>query len=719
VRTPEFNGLVFHEIRARSVLNRVAGGSSMPFGWTVNPYRGCSHGCTYCLHGDTPVLLANGRTKPIADLAVGDRIYGTRRQGRYRRYTPTEVLAHWSTEKAAYRITLADGTELIASADHKFLSERGWKHVTGETTGYGRRPHLTTGNSLMGTGRFAAPPPDTADYRRGYLCGLLRGGAGPAYRDQVARFRLADADVDVQRRAGAYLAGFGVDPASAAELAAWPETPNDNWHKGFLAGVFDVRGGHANRVLRIRNADTEIVHALVLALKRFHFAYTVEDSGHGVGPHVVRLNGGLGEHLRFFHSVDPASTAKRAINGLAVKSGAELDVVSIEPTGQVLPLFDITTGTGDFIANGVISHNCFARKSHTYLDLDSGHDFDTQVVVKVNAVEVLTRQLRARSWQREHVAMGTNTDPYQRAEGRYRLMPGIVGALGRSGTPLSILTKGTVMSRDIPLLAAVAKDVSVGVGVSIALVDRELQRSLEPGAPSPQARLELVRQIRAAGLPCGVFVAPVLPRLTDSVEQLDRMLAAIADAGATGVTVLPLHLRPGAREWFAAWLRREHPDLTAAYRTIYGGGSYASRHYRRLLAERVGPLLRRHGLAPEPDELTDSSGTGSVGTEPTDTGPGRDYSSGADLPGAVLTGLDSTGADSTGSSGDRAVSGRISAGQARVGEARVDQFGMRRSGDDLTDTPPSGAYRAGWPNGSLPAGTRALAIVDQGELDLL
>jgi DNA repair photolyase len=610
VRTPEFNGLVFHEVMARSVLNKVPGRSSMPFGWTVNPYRGCSHGCTYCLEAATPVLLADGRTKPISDLAVGDRIYGTRLEGRYRRYVATDVLAHWSTEKPAYRVVLADGTELVTSGDHRFLTERGWKHVTGATTGAARRPHLTGGNKLMGTGAFSQQPTETGDYQRGYLCGLLRGGAGSGYRDRVARFRLAGATTEVAERAIRYLGAFGVGPEqmdAAAGLLAWPTAPNDCWHKGFLAGVFDARGGRSSRVLRIRNADQEVLRAVVAAFTRFRFDITVEEATQGLGPQVVRLNGGLREHLRFFHTVDPADTAKRTIDGLAIKSGAALGVVSVQPTGQVVAMFDITTGTGDFIANGVVSHNCFARNTHTYLDLDSGHDFDSQVIVKVNAVEVLKSQLRAKSWQREHVAMGTNTDPYQRAEGRYGLLPGIIGALARSGTPLSILTKGTVLSRDIPLLEAVSKDVPVGLGVSIALTDRDVQRSLEPGTPSPQARLELVRRIREAGLSCGVFVAPVLPMLTDSVERLDNLFAEIAAAGATGVTVLALHLRPGAREWFAAWLRREHPELVEDYRRIYGKGSYADKRYRRLLADRVGPLLRRHGLA---------SGTGTRTEEP-------------------------------------------------------------------------------------------------------
>jgi DNA repair photolyase len=274
-----------------------------------------------------------------------------------------------------------------------------------------------------------------------------------------------------------------------------------------------------------------------------------------------------------------------------------LRVMGVEDLGHEQEMVDITTGTGDFIANGVISHNCFARNTHTYLDLDAGHDFDSQIIVKVNVARVLEKELRSRRWQREPVAMGTNTDPYQRAEGRYRLMPEIISALGRAGTPMSVLTKGTVLARDLPLLADVARDVPVGLGVSIALLARGLQRRLEPGTPSPEARLDLVRRITDAGLPCGVMVAPVLPLLTDSAEALDALLARIAAAGATGATVLALHLRPGTREWFLAWLQRERPDLLPAYERLYRRGAYVDPAYRRSLSERVGPLLRRHGLA--------------------------------------------------------------------------------------------------------------------------
>jgi DNA repair photolyase len=256
----------------------------------------------------------------------------------------------------------------------------------------------------------------------------------------------------------------------------------------------------------------------------------------------------------------------------------------------------------------MISHNCFARNTHTYLDLDAGTDFDSQIVVKVNVARVLERELGAPRWAGEAVAMGTNTDPYQRAEGRYRLMPDVIGALARSGTPFSLLTKGTVLTRDLPLLASAAQDVSVGLGVSIALLDRGLQSHLEPGTPSPDARLDLVRRITDAGLPCGVMVAPVLPLLTDSTEVLDALLGRIAAAGATGVSVLALHLRPGTREWFLAWLAREYPRLVEPYGRLYRRGSYVDAEYRRALGARVAPLLRRHGLASAVGEIRSTPG---------------------------------------------------------------------------------------------------------------
>jgi DNA repair photolyase len=583
IEVPEFPGLTFHEVRAKSALNAVPKGSAMPFGHTINTFRGCSHACVYCLAGDTNVLMADGSQRPIADVRVGDRIIGTERQGSYRRCVETEVLAHWSTVKPAHRVRLADGTTIVASGDHRFLTGRGWKHVAGTGAGAGQRTHLTTDDELLGFGRSADTAGACADYRRGHLTGMVRGD-GPLEVDRYQRagrvhgdVRLALADAEGLHRTRDHLAGAGV-------ATDWFEfSPATDRRRPISA-------------IRTSSADPELLTRTQQAFALFDLDTVLEDRTRADGLCQVRLRGGPGEHLRFSHLVDPAVRRACGLPGTAIKSSSDLRVTALEDLGLDLPMFDITTGTGDFIANGVVSHNCFARSTHEWLELDSGADFDQQIVVKTNIVEVLRRELARPSWKREHVALGTNTDPYQRAEGRYRLMPGVIDALARSGTPFSILTKGTLARRDLPLLAAVSRDVPVGLGVSMAIWDDDLHAALEPGVPTPRARLDLVRAITDAGLPCGVFMAPVLPGLTDRMEDLEAAIGAIAEAGATGVTVLPLHLRPGAREWFTAWLSREHPGLVGRYRQLYRRGAYVPAEYRSWLARRVAPVLARHGL---------------------------------------------------------------------------------------------------------------------------
>ncbi len=240
---------------------------------------------------------------------------------------------------------------------------------------------------------------------------------------------------------------------------------------------------------------------------------------------------------------------------------------------------------------------CFARPSRRYLDLNTGGDFDSQVIVKVNVAEVLVRELARRTWRHQPVALGTNTDPYQRAEGKYQLMPGVIAALTESGTPFSILTKGTLLRRDIPLLTDAAVTVDVELAMSISVFDDDLQRTVEPGTPSTAARLATVRAARAAGLNVAVFMMPVLPFLTDSAEQLEGALARIAGAGATSVSYQALHLRPGVKDWFAQWLTRERPELASRYRALYSAGANAPKSYRSALAERIKPLIAKHGLS--------------------------------------------------------------------------------------------------------------------------
>ncbi|MGW1136837.1 Rv2578c family radical SAM protein [Streptomyces zhihengii] len=241
---------------------------------------------------------------------------------------------------------------------------------------------------------------------------------------------------------------------------------------------------------------------------------------------------------------------------------------------------------------------CFARRTHSYLDLDTGLGFDSQIVVKVNAPELLRRQLASRRWQGAHVAMGTNVDCYQRAEGRYRLMPGILQALRDHANPFSVLTKGTLILRDLDLLRQAADVTEVGISVSVGFTDPELWRTVEPGTPSPERRLGVVRALTDAGIGCGVLMAPVIPFLGDRPEQLRATVHAIAAAGATSVTPLVLHLRPGAREWFMSWLRAHHPILVERYERMYAEGAYAPKWYQRRITRQVHELAAEYGIGP-------------------------------------------------------------------------------------------------------------------------
>lgn len=320
---------------------------------------------------ETPILMADGRVRPLAELRAGEEIYGTEQEGTtYRRYARTRVRAHWSSERAAYRVTLQDGTEVVASGDHRFLTNRGWKHVLRAERGATPRPYLTRSVSLLGPGRFVTPPIDTSEYRRGYLCGAIRGHAQ---------------EPEVRGRAEAYLAALGIDgglvghsavgaPAARRRrtpgallraeridaLILWPFAPSDDWRKGYLAGIFDADGSCGSDGLRIANADPTMLSWTEACLKSFGFTCDVEPPD-ALGVRGVRVRGGVRAQLRFCHLTAPTATSRCGLAGRPVKSNADLAVVAIEPLGIAQKLYDITTDTGDFIANGIVSRTCFVR----------------------------------------------------------------------------------------------------------------------------------------------------------------------------------------------------------------------------------------------------------------------------------------------------------------------------------------------------------------------
>jgi DNA repair photolyase len=236
---------------------------------------------------------------------------------------------------------------------------------------------------------------------------------------------------------------------------------------------------------------------------------------------------------------------------------------------------------------------CFARPTHEYLNLDPATDFDRVIVVKINAVEKLRAELAPRRWQGDHIAMGTNTDPYQRAEGKYRLTQGIIEVLGEAGNPFSILTKGTLVLRDLDRLVEAARRTEVGLCFSIGTLDEDVWRATEPGTPHPRKRVEAVARLNEAGIPCGVLVAPILPGLSDRREQLDDVVRACVDAGATSISPVLLHLRPGVKEHYLGWLADARPDLLERHQQLYRG-SYAPARERERVTQLVRDLVRHH-----------------------------------------------------------------------------------------------------------------------------
>src|SRR5437667_9538992 len=385
------------------------------FSWSVNPYRGCFHACAYCLSGETRILMGDGSTRPLVELRTGDVIYGTVISGDDRRYVRTTVLAHWKTEKRAFRIVLEDGTTLVASGDHRFLTEVGWRRVADPS-------------------------------------GLIR-----------ERF-----------------------PSIA----------------------------------QARNIETE-----------------------------------------------------------GLKSAAKLGVASVEPLGVDLPMYDITTGTGDFIANGVVSHNCYARPTHEYLGLGAGTDFERKITVKPEAPRLLREAFERRSWQGELVVFSGVTDCYQPLEASYRLTRGCLEICAEYRNPVGIITKSPLIERDLDVLLELHTHARVNVSVSVPFFDEDNARKIEPFVATPSRRMKTIERLAAAGLNVGVNVAPVIPGLSDA--DIPRILESAHVAGARRAGFVFLRLPGSVKQVFEERLRETLPlradRVHNRVREARGGKLYDSR----------------------------------------------------------------------------------------------------------------------------------------------
>jgi DNA repair photolyase len=256
---------------------------------------------------------------------------------------------------------------------------------------------------------------------------------------------------------------------------------------------------------------------------------------------------------------------------------------------------------------------CFARPTHKYLDFDAGRDFEREIVVKVNAPELARVELNRPSWRKEHVALGTNTDPYQWVEGRYRLMEGIWEAMRDAANPCSILTKSPLLLRDLKLMKEIDERTDFSAALSVPTLDDKAWRATEPHTPNPRARLEAVAELTRNGIRTGILVAPLMPGINDAPEQVAPILEVAAEAGAAFVSGIALHLRGDVKGLFFDWLRDKRPDLLPLYEELYRRGAYMPTSERERLSQlvkgpdlgprqRIGEYLRAPHPAPAKSE---------------------------------------------------------------------------------------------------------------------
>jgi DNA repair photolyase len=227
---------------------------------------------------------------------------------------------------------------------------------------------------------------------------------------------------------------------------------------------------------------------------------------------------------------------------------------------------------------------CFARPTHTYLDLNAREDFEREIIVKVNTPERVRAELRRPSWKGELVALGTNTDPYQWVESKYRLTRGVWEAMRDYSNPCSVLTKSPLLLRDLDLFKELVERTDFSANLSIPTLDEKTWRLTEPRTPHPRKRIEAVAELNRNGIPSSVLVAPLMPGINDSPQQVEELLGLLGEAGANNVTPIGLHLRGEVREIFFDWLRQYRPDLIERYEKLYAKGAYLRGDERRRIA---------------------------------------------------------------------------------------------------------------------------------------
>ena len=605
-------------VRCKSALNRVQG---MPFRWSLNPYAGCRHACVYCLGPNTPVLYADLTWRPIGNVRLGDVLVGFDEYptaDRYRYFRPAVVEAMWWSKRRTRRLITNRG-EAVTTDEHRWL--RGDRHWWTSTR------HLGPGRLLRSFDMYATGSDASEDYRAGYICGMTLGDGTfryqPGQRSEklgfpVPYWRVALGDYEPLERLVAYLATFGVRaavrPFDAGHSSLRPmrkvetrsianlgvvhslvcsERCSSDYYRGFLAGFFDAEGSLHGCNLRMTQKDPAVLERVVRYGARLGFDFRIERYEDRCAE--ARLYGSLHDRVRFAALCRPAIARKGVVLAGQAMRLDPVEVEAVEP-GPVTDVVDIQTSTGTFFAAGLATHNCFARQFYVQADHGGTADFAVRILVKENFPDVLRGELARPSWQGEAVVLGTATDPYQPAEGRFRLTRRTLEALLERANPFSMLTKSPLALRDLDLLAELARVTSVRVYFSITTVDLDLWRMLEPGTANPFKRLDVLRALRHAGVPAGVLMAPVLPGLTDSVASIQSVAEAAKSAGAAFFGASALRLMPHVKDHYLGFVAGTFPELTHRYLRAYPG-PYAPREYVAALERRVERVRAGYGFA--------------------------------------------------------------------------------------------------------------------------
>ena len=573
----------------------------------INPYRGCEHGCIYCLDPDTPVLHADFGWRPLCEVRPGDSLvaFDEHCVSGARKLRAATVQRVWWSRKETLRL-VTRGASAVTTAEHRWLEARSSRWL--------RTSQLAPGRWLRRIAVEPAPELDE-DYRAGYVAGL--SPAGDRYRHQEAYWRVVLGDLEPLERVVDYLKGFGwlcgvqthsrrgarsrewkVDVRSLLALGlidalVHVERPSASYRRGYLAGFFD--------------ADAPRPDPAALERARRYAAAL----GLSAEPR------SLGERMRFFAACRPA--LRRKVEGLFGHRPAwsAEPIEAIEPAG-VRDVVDIQTSTGTFFAAGLATHNCYARPTHEYLGFSAGLDFETKIVVKHDLPELLRGTLARPSWKPQVVAISGVTDCYQPVERKLRLTRRCLQVLAEFRNPCSVITKSRLVARDADVFQELARHQAVSVTISLTSLDPDVARKMEPRAAQPRARLAAVEALAKAGVPVGVNLAPIVPGLTD--HEIPALVAAAAAAGARWAGWQMVRLPYSVKELFAAWLADHFPDrrdkILHRIESIRDGklndSRFGVRHrgegiFAEQIAEWVALARKRSGIPAHGPELSNAA----------------------------------------------------------------------------------------------------------------